>query len=131
MCSTMRSARSHAARRPAGTEGPMRPGMAAWRGGRPAAGGGPTESTSEVSQSVRGPELWAGRRAAEAAAQASLAIPPVPHHGKRACVPGVRLDLGLWPGAACADWLSGSVGGAGALASVRRALLFSFYRWGD
>lgn len=56
---------------------------------------------------------------------------PVLHHGKRACVPGVRLDLGLWPGAACADWLSGSVGGAGALASVRRALLFSFYRWGD
>lgn len=79
--------RSHAARRPAGTEGPMRPGMAAWRGGRPAAGGGPTGSTSEVSQSVRGPELWAGRRAAEVAAQASLAIPARPASRKAGLCP--------------------------------------------
>lgn len=94
--------------------------------------GVPHRSTSEVSQRIGGPELWAGGRMGVAAAQDFLVTHcSIQQAGKQAWVlvvpmetqrsPGLdwlkshaHLDQGLPPGVARADWLKGSGGGAGA-----------------
>lgn len=118
------------------------PGMAVCRGaGRPREGV-PQGSTSEVSQSMRSPGA-PGRKESGRSGRSGLLGRPCPS-GRTEGRPVSQLStwrpggplgwtglshMPTWTwdcGLECADWLSGSVGGAGALAPVRRVLLSPF-----